>query len=300
MINALSYIGFTSPQAEAWKHFAPDILGMEVLSSAAGETVKLRYDDASWRIAIRPAEENDVEYLGWSVADKADLIAEKQSLAAAGFVLHDGDTALAAERGVSELIWFIDAFGFRHELSYDQNTGDTPFRAGHGISGFVTGECGLGHAVLIVPDLEAATNFYRDLLGFRHADDIEQGILIRFFYCNPRHHTLAITEVPNMRGLHHIMVEVEDANDVGRAWDRVVETELPIAMSLGHHPNDEMTSFYVRTPSGFELEFGAGGRLMDMSKYTPPAKFDHMSVWGHKPPAEPLVPGIIKPMETIS
>jgi hypothetical protein len=66
-------------------------------------------------------------------------------------------------------------------------------------------------------------------------------------------------------------------------------------MSLGRHTNDRMTSFYVRTPSGFEIEYGAGGRLIDMTEPWMPGHYDAMSFWGHKPPAEPLLPGILHP-----
>ena len=31
MITSLSYIGFTSPRADEWKTFGPDILGLEVV-----------------------------------------------------------------------------------------------------------------------------------------------------------------------------------------------------------------------------------------------------------------------------
>ena len=55
-----------------------------------------------------------------------------------------------------------------------------------------------------------------------------------------------------------------------------------------------MTSFYVRTPSGFEIEYGTGGRLMDMDKEEAPGQYDALSIWGHKPPAEPLPPGILE------
>ena len=34
-------------------------------------------------------------------------------------------------------------------------------------------------------------------------------------------------------------------------------------MTLGRHTNDLMTSFYVRTPSGFEIEYGTGGLVVD-------------------------------------
>ena len=67
-----------------------------------------------------------------------------------------------------------------------------PFTPGRPMSGFVTGEQGLGHVVLIVPDLAAAEAFYTDVLGFRLSDSVEAGLSLRFLHCAghaARHHT---------------------------------------------------------------------------------------------------------------
>ena len=64
-------------------------------------------------------------------------------------------------------------------------------------------------------------------------------------------------------------------------------------MSLGRHTNDMMTSFYVRTPSGFEIEYGTGGVLVDEENWEV-ENYDAMSFWGHRPPEERLVPGIVR------
>ena len=61
-------------------------------------------------------------------------------------------------------------------------------------------------------------------------------------------------------------------------------------MTLGRHTNDRMTSFYVRTPSGFEIEYGTGGLLVDDATWVV-RPYDAGSVWGHKPPAQPLLAG---------
>jgi hypothetical protein len=68
MIKALSYVGFSSPDAAAWRTFAPDLLGLEVVSSAEDEVVRLRMDEAAWRIAIRRDEVNGLDYLGWDIS----------------------------------------------------------------------------------------------------------------------------------------------------------------------------------------------------------------------------------------
>ena len=44
--------------------------------------------------------------------------------------------------------------------------------AGRAMSGFVTGEQGLGHAVLLVPNRDGAERFFTGVLGFRLSDTI--------------------------------------------------------------------------------------------------------------------------------
>jgi hypothetical protein len=58
-----------------------------------------------------------------------------------------------------------------------------------------------------------------------------------------------------------------------------------------------MTSFYVRTPSGFEIEYGTGGLMVDDDSWQV-ATHDSQSIWGHKPPAEPVLPEILRPFQT--
>ena len=298
MIKSLSYVGFTSPDAQSWRSFAPDLLGVGVVEGD-DEVVRLRVDDAAWRIAVHPGEANQISYIGWDVGDTTLLNEARERLLAAGIDVIPDDGELATARNVAEVAWFEDATGTRHELSHGQQAGAEPFTPGQGVSGFVTGEQGLGHIVLMVPDLQAASDFYMNLLGFRHSDDIDAaGMNLRFFHCNPRHHTLAISEVPGHRGIHHLMLQVESVDDVGRAYDRVVEAGVPIAMGIGKHPNDEMTSFYVRTPSGFEIEYGTGGLEIPMDQQWPVGHFDKISIWGHKPPGDALMPGALQPVES--
>ena len=284
MIQSLSYVGFVSPNADAWLEFGPEVLGLQVADRGSDGAVRLRVDDAAARIAVHPGERNDLAYLGWEVAGPAALEAAVESLEKNALVVRRGDAELARARSVSELAWFVDPFGFRHELSYGLLTRPSTFRPGRAMSGFVTGEAGLGHVVLILPDLAAAERFYLDVLGFRLSDRIDKGLSIRFLHCNERHHTLAFASVPGMVGMHHLMLEVASLDDVGTALDLCNARKLPLAMGLGRHTNDFMTSFYVRSPSGFEIEYGFGGRDADDASWTV-RTYGQMSEWGHRPPA---------------
>jgi extradiol dioxygenase len=299
VIESLSYIGFTSPNAAAWNTFGPEVLGLELTHPGPDGTVRLRNDDAPYRIAVHPDDVDDLAYLGWAVAGPAELADAVAHLAKHDIEVRPGGAELAELRAVTDVAWFTDPFGFRHELTHGRQTGPA-FAPGRPIAGFVTGAGGLGHAVLIVPDLDAAEAFFLDVMGFKLSDSIESGLSIRFLHCNPRHHSLAFALVPGMVGMHHLMLEVQSLDDVGTGLDLVNERQIPLAMSLGRHTNDHMTSFYVRTPSGFEIEYGFGGALVDDSDWEI-AEYDRQSTWGHKPPAAgPLFPTILRPFEPVS
>lgn len=297
MIESLGYIGFASPKAEEWLAFGPEVLGLEVAGRGPDGAVRLRVDDAAYRIVVHPGARDDLAYLGWTVADAAALDAAVVALEEQGLAVERGDAELAGLRAVSDLAWFVDPFGFRHELAWGQLVRPSTFRPGRPLAGFVTGPGGLGHAVLIVPDLERALRFYTGVLGFRLSDRIDAGISVRFLHCNPRHHSLAIGGAPGMVGVHHLMLEVASLDDVGTALDLCERRGIPLAMTLGRHTNDHMTSFYLRTPSGFEIEYGWGGRLVEDPESWVVGSYDSTSIWGHHPPATPMIPGILRPFE---
>jgi 3,4-dihydroxy-9,10-secoandrosta-1,3,5(10)-triene-9,17-dione 4,5-dioxygenase len=86
---------------------------------------------------------------------------------------------------------------------------------------------------------------------------------VQFLRCTPRHHSVALTYVGPVSALHHVAFEVGDIDQVGYALDRAVRAGHAITASLGRHKNDRMLSFYLRSPAGFEVEIGCGGRLVD-------------------------------------
>ena len=292
MITSLAYIGFSSPAADEWRSFGPEVLGAQLVPR--DDAVALRVDSRAERIMVHPGDRDGLDYIGWDCGDAAGLVAAKNRVEHAGFAL-ETDAPAAALRNVDELVAFTDPFGFRHELTHGLAEAGA-FNPGREMSGFLTGDQGLGHIVLLVPDIDAATDFYQNTLGFILSDYVEAGVSLRFFHCNARHHTLALSQVPGMAGIHHLMLEVNEFDDVGRALDMVNERDMTLAMSLGRHTNDLMTSFYVRTPSGFEIEYGAGGREVDDATWQVET-YDATSLWGHKPPGKPLFPGILHKLD---
>ena len=129
---------------------------------------------------------------------------------------------------------------------------------------------GLGHMVVVMDDFDRSLHFYRDVLGMRLSDFVQverppgHKMRLAFFHCNPRHHTLAFYAVPQPpKRLNHFMLQAKTLDDVGATYYLCQDQGVPIARSLGRHTNDHMVSFYLRTPSGFEVEYGWGGRIVD-------------------------------------
>ena len=96
MITALAAIGFTSPNADAWRTFGPDVLGAELAPDGPDGAVRLRVDDAAHRIEISPGDTTT-------------------SRTSAGRRRLDARRASTRER-TRPTRSFVDPFGFRHEL----------------------------------------------------------------------------------------------------------------------------------------------------------------------------------------
>jgi hypothetical protein len=64
---------------------------------------------------------------------------------------------------------------------------------------------------------------------------------------------------------------------------------IPISASLGRHTNDHMVSFYMRSPSGFEIEYGFGARTIDDATWKVQQHYSG-SMWGHRGLGSPPPP----------
>lgn len=278
-IQALGYLGIGTDKLDDWTNFATNWLGMQAVDHSASVRA-FRMDDRKQRLVLDRSLPEGRRYFGWEVANDAALDALAARLERAGVAVKREPAALADQRFVSGLISFADPSGNRLEAFYGAEIADEPFRPGRSISGFRTGPLGIGHAVLMVTSIEAILPFYRDLLGFRISDYIRQPITAYFLHVNPRHHSLALFEAPHA-GMHHLMIELYSFDDVGQGYDIALGEKDRIVASLGRHPNDLMTSFYMRTPSDILLEYGWGGREVDDATWQPQEMTTVASFWGH-------------------
>jgi 2,3-dihydroxybiphenyl 1,2-dioxygenase len=278
-LQALGYVGIRSKDLEDWAGYATRFLGMQLVDKSH-TTLSLRMDDRKQRVIVNADGEGGASFYGWEVADAMALDALGGRLERAEVKVARGSQALADERRVKDLIVFSDPIGNRLEAFHGAEVATEPFRPGRSISGFRTGPLGMGHAVLTVERLDDVIPFYRDVLDFRLSDYILKPFKAFFFHLNPRHHSLAFLET-GKNGIHHMMVELFSLDDVGQAYDIALMDPESIGSTFGRHTNDYMTSFYSWSPSGFMVEYGWGGRLVDPANWTPEEYTVGPSLWGH-------------------
>ena len=290
-IRSLGYLRIESADVGAWREFGVRALGMVEGRGPEAGAVYLRMDDFPARLVIVPGEREGLLASGWEVPGESDLAGVGRALEEAGVAVKAGTPAELAERRVAQLLRFDDPAGNALEVFSGAALEHRPAVSPYG-NRFVTGFLGLGHVVLPVSDDESALRFYTDVLGFRLRDSMRMApelfgrpaglpLWMRFLGCNPRHHSLALAPFPAPAGIVHLMIEVASLDDVGRAMDRCARRGAPASATLGRHANDLMVSFYVRTPGGFDIEYGTDGRLVDDATWVS-QETTAISLWGHR------------------
>jgi 2,3-dihydroxyethylbenzene 1,2-dioxygenase len=157
-----------------------------------------------------------------------------------------------------------------------------PFHPGRPMHGrFKTGSGGLGHCIIRERDVNAAQRFYANL-GMRGGVEYKFGrgksaAGLVFMHCNDRDHTVAFGIPGANTRLNHIMLEVDNLDDVGMTYDLVRKNKVPVTITPGKHSNDHMYSFYFRSPSGWAFEYGWGARAA-----TYQSEYFEGDVYGHQ------------------
>lgn len=285
-LEALAYIVAECQDLSRWRDYAEQVLGMSTRAEDGRLLIKM--DGRDFRMLIVKSDEDRYHASGWEVADAEAFAAAVGAIEAAGVAVEPADDADKAARRVTDLVRFRDPAGNLHELSYGYTGGSAPLSSPCGVPAFKTDPYGMGHTVLPALPFDETRNFFTEVLGFGASDEFEfqppgdaPPMRIHFLHCvNGRHHSLALAEMPNPAGCVHIMVEVESMTEVGRAHDRMQQHDVKLMATLGQHVNDNVTSFYMLTPSNFALEYGWGGEIVDPDAHET-THSEAVSVWGH-------------------
>jgi 3,4-dihydroxy-9,10-secoandrosta-1,3,5(10)-triene-9,17-dione 4,5-dioxygenase len=286
-VFGLGFVSVRSAATEEWRTFAETVLGMTAQQGPDGELL-VRMDDRIARFVIEPPGEEDGDLgftAGWECRDARAWEQAAQALEKAGVQLSHPQRPRA---WYSEAFRCLDPSGVRCEFFYGGKVDPArPFVSPLGVS-FVTGRQAMGHITIGASSCRESAEFYEELLGFqlREAKTTGDERVMRWAFLspNPREHSVALIGMPGETRLLHVLIEVTELDAVGRAMDRCLDGLAPMTVTIGRHWNDQMVSFYLRTPSGFDIEYGHGGRVVDPAEWTRREQGGsaEVSLWGHR------------------
>ncbi len=287
-VSRLAYVGLNATDLAAWNRYATEVLGLEIGTDSGDRLLYLRADERHHRLSIHAADNDDIAYVGWELADREALDAAASAVEGHGIKVQPGKANELADRRVLELAHFDCPYtGVRMELTIGSETQFNPrFRPTRDLSGFLTGDLGMGHFVLYTMRVEEAVNFYVRVLGFRLSDWVvspDGHRLAAFLHCNPRHHSMALIAYPKApRKIQHVFFETNSLDDIGTTYDVCLERKIT-ATSIGRHPNDRSVSFYFRNPSRWFIEYGWQLRTVDPNNWTAESYVLRPGIgWGHE------------------
>jgi 2,3-dihydroxybiphenyl 1,2-dioxygenase len=289
----MGYIVVGSRKFEEWKRFATEAIGLH-LACDSGDTLAFRMDDHARRLIIENDPSEDVQAIGWHLDDERVLEILLSRLASRGVTPERIEGNEARDRGVDALHRFKGPKGLLIELFTQPVLDDRPLDIR--TSGFVVGRSGMGHVSLMSQEPARNIAFWQELLDARLSDtiDLARGnkvvMQVSFLRVNQRHHSVAIAATTSgsidmfRTRIQHLNLEVATIDDLSDAFNRCKKMGYKLTRNIGQHPNDKELSFYVSTPSGFELEIGWDALEVNENTWQEGQTFAEMSTWGHEVP----------------
>lgn len=286
----LAYLGIEVPDPSSFTSFFGEVIGLVPGEPSDAGALTWRNDDKAHRVIVQRGTANDAAFVGIEASSTDAFEAVVERLRTAGFDPTEGTSDDRHARRVQRLVHVSSPWGIAVEIVHGLEQATASYSSPLVPGGFLTKGVGFGHVVFATPAFDDAHLFLVYGLGFRQSDWLEMEIAagieleVRFYHCNERHHSIALAKAPFElpQKLHHFMVETNDRDDVGAAFDRVWVRDLAIPNGLGRHDNDGMFSFYVASPAGFQVEVGHGARVVS-SDWDDNRRYDRISAWGHQP-----------------
>lgn len=125
---------------------------------------------------------------------------------------------------------------------------------------------GVTHVVLNTADIDAASAFWTDVLGFRISDWSEHQMV--FLRCNRYHHTIAFNQA-SWASVNHVAYEMASVDAFMRGIGRVSQSGNPVGWGPGRHGPGDNTFCYFVDPAGFVCEYTSEVARVDEATWSP-------------------------------
>jgi catechol 2,3-dioxygenase-like lactoylglutathione lyase family enzyme len=279
-ITHLRYVAIVTPEFERSKAFFTEGWGLRDTGEAHHGRAYLQTQlDEPFQIALVPGNERRIDRIAFGLPSRHDVDAAARELDRAGVPTIAQPHHLGTPGG-GYGFQFLDPDNRCVELSAEVEAGPA------GPAGATPQK--LAHIVVNTPDIDRATAFYRDMLGFKISDWSEH--IMSFLRCNPEHHSIAFNQAPHA-AYNHTSWTMGSIDELFRAQGRVRAFGSPLMWGTGRHgPGSQVFNYFIE-PSGYVVELIADGVEIASDEAWEPQvwarKPEFMDLWGTAGPPGP-------------
>ena len=271
-VTHLRYVAIVAPEFDSSRRFFTDAWGLRDRGTSGDIAYLQTQSEEAFSLALLHGSQRAIERIAFGLASKDAVDAAARELAAAGVPIVAAPHALDTP-GNGYGLRFLDPDNRCIELSSDVAPSSP------GASKAVPLK--LAHVVVNTPDIDRATEFYRNLLGFQISDWSEH--IMSFLRCNPEHHSIAFNQAPHA-AYNHTSWTMGSIDELFRAQGRVRAAGTDLQWGTGRHgPGDQVFNYYIE-PSGYVVEYIADGiEITDDATWKPTVwvrKPEFMDLWG--------------------
>ncbi|MFJ4387032.1 VOC family protein [Pseudomonas sp. NPDC089408] len=288
--SSMGYALIESCHLDQWRELLQHGIGLH-LAFFDEQTLAFRMDQHQRRIIVQRGRQEDFLAVGWQLRDQATLDEVLNRLQRLGIEAHPGQPDEAAHRGVKKFWRVLGPKRMAVELFWEPLLTDKPLNMLS--AGFITGAAGMGHLAITSRKPQQMQRFWEEIFDARISDHIVERIAgltldIDFLRVNERHHSIAIARLrglpmdPIRTRVQHMNLLTTSAGELTDAYLRCRKLGFEMAHEIGEHPNDREQSFYVMSPSGFELELGCNAMVVEEAQWRT-TSYQGISLWGHRP-----------------
>jgi catechol 2,3-dioxygenase-like lactoylglutathione lyase family enzyme len=251
-ITHLRHVAIVAPAFAESTAFFADAWGLDPVPSADGVRYFRSQRDEAFQIAVHPGDRRGIVRIGLGLASAAEVDAAADELRASGVRIVAEPQELDTPGG---------GYGLR---CADPDGRCLELSAGVAAPGPGTARPAtplyLSHVVLNTPDLDRATAFYTETLGFRVSDWSEH--VMSFLRCNAEHHSIALNAAPHA-SYNHTSWQMRSIDDLFRGQGRLKAMGTPLAWGTGRHaPGKQVFNYFVE-PSGYVVEYISDGEMVE-------------------------------------
>jgi catechol 2,3-dioxygenase len=267
-ILRLSHVEVKVPDLELCTAYYTEVLGLVEVDREPERVYLKCWDEHDHHsVVLRYAPRYGLEHMSYKVEHERDL--EELERAVEAFGIPVKRVAAGEERGQGEAIRFETPSGHLMELVHRlDKVGNllpktNPPPEPQGLAGIHPPR--IDHVFLTAEDVDEATRFYREALGFRLTEQLiarDGHLLGAWLERSHSPHDLALVTGPN-GGLHHFAFWLDDWNEVRRAADILAYHGVRIDVGPTRHGVTRGYTIYFFDPVGNRNEVFTGGYWVD-------------------------------------